>query len=790
MSAKRPTSGSGNPGNTSSWVTVKRGGAVRGPQRRWIRQSIYILGPLAVLTAVVIGLLREREVDCRSAAVKSSDGDAVLVCRHEYERTQEPLTGAYLADALRRTGNIQAAAALASELLGTSVRADALQILGKIAVAQARFDDAIKALEQARQLHRLAANHVALARDDQAIAEVQNMQGQYGEALQILDEAISEAHVGGDALTEAYCGLSAVRVLMRVGYFDAAHRELDRASEWLSSDRDLVQLWFVRGQLEQELVRGPIGRPHHEQAVAAFLRSLELAQRAGATGMLLNLHLSLAFSLAELGRTDEADRHLSDAGVLDSSGSYQVQRSEIAARIAYRRGNRALASSLNAQLYPTIKDNDERIDVCVMQAQIALAIGDLAAAEQWARRGVDSVEQVRAAQTLSELRPWVLASRRAPFEVLFSIYARDHRIEDAIGMFDRWQGRTLLDQMTRASPDSAGLATTAIAIQSLGRWLPAVSKAPPRMTDAHAVIETLGKIDLIAFAVAERRVWRLAAWHGRLELDDLGKFDDLRDRLDRFMASPTDPALADELGALTLPSDVMRKTAEPLYVLLDAPLTSIPIVALRRVGQPLIAVRPVLRTPRFPVGTACAPRPGARSALVLADAAGNLPDARREGSRIAALFGTTPFVGAEATSTALFAARSNALVHIAVGAEVDAGGGVIYLHDRAVSAAEISANKLGPPLVVLSSTSTARSRDPEVAGSLSNAFLAGGSDQVVATLRPVSDTGLLELMSRFYGARGDSDPIRVLARVQAELAGSDNKEWPNFAVFGMCTPPP
>ena len=73
---------------------------------------------------------------------------------------------------------------------------------------------------------------------------------------------------------------------------------------------------------------------------------------------------------------------------------------------------------------------------------------------------------------------------------------------------------------------------------------------------------------------------------------------------------------------------------------------------------------------------------------------------------------TTALVGAAATSTALFAAKTDPLLHIAVHADIDAGGGVLKLHDREVSAAEISANKLGPALVVLSACSTARARDP------------------------------------------------------------------------------
>jgi hypothetical protein len=417
-------------------------------------------------------------------------------------------------------------------------------------------------------------------------------------------------------------------------------------------------------------------------------------------------------------------------------------------------------------------------------------MSDLASAAKWAKLGIESAEKVRAAQTLSELRPWVLASRREPFELLFTAYAHTGRVEDAVVVFDQWQGRTLLDQMARPSPEpSPGLSNTATRIQSLGRWLPAVSKAPLMTTDEHVMMHTLGKIDLVALAVAEHEVWRLTAIHGRLQLDDLGSFDSLSDRIDRFTTAPTDPATGDDLGKLLVPDDVVHSTTDPLYVVLDTPFAALPFVALRKSGQPLIAIRPVIRSPRLPVASKCEARETG-SALVLADAAGDLPGARRESSKVASLFGTTPLVGDAATSTALFAAKSDPLLHVAVHADVDAGGGVLKLHDRAVSAPEISANRLGPALVVLSACSTARSWDPELAGSLSTAFLAGGSQRVVATLRPVSDQGALELTSRFYSARGADDPVRVLAQIQATLARSDNKEWPNFAVFGsdVCLP--
>lgn len=767
-------------------------GAVGRPRWRWIRRSIYAAVALGTLIAAGFAIMHRvsPEIDCRSTGGKVSDGMAVLVCKREYETTREPLIGAYLADALRRTGDAQGASAIANELLGTPVRADALQVLGKIAAADERTDNALMLLEEARRLHRERGNHRELARDDIAVVGIHEERAQYGEALQILDEAISEARVAGDAVTEAYCHLTASRILADVGYFDASHQELDRAAPMVSSERDLAQLWYARGNLEQEVVRDPTGRSHHDAAIAAFERSLAFAQRAGLKSLLLFLHMNLAYSLAEVGRIREADDHLSQAGVFDTDKGYEVQRGQLAARIAYRSKNTSLASSLNSQVYSKIDDKDDQAAVCVMQARIALDANDLVAAELWANRGIENVEQVRSAQTVSELRPWVLASRRQPFEVLFTVYARAGRYEDALGVFDRWQGRTLLDEMARPSDDpSPTLSATAGRIQRLGRWLPVVSTAPLMTSDARAVTQNLAKIDLLALAVAEHKVWRLTANHGRIRIDELGTFEGLHNKLESFSTTPTDPRSADELGTLILPPDLVRKTTEPLYVVLDAPFAALPIVALRRGGQPLIAARPVLRTPRFPVVSACRPRPDGSGALVLADAAGDLPDARRESSLVATQLGTTPLVGAAATSTALFAARSEPIVHIAVHADVDSGGGVLKLHDREVSAAEISANKLGPARVVLSACSTARSWDPELASSLSTAFLAGGSDQVVATLRPVSDAGALALTRQFYDADGARNPIRALASIQAELAKGDNKEWPNFAVFGVCSPP-
>jgi tetratricopeptide (TPR) repeat protein len=766
--------------------------AVAGRRRWWTRRSTVASALLVAAAVAALVVVRARQRDCAATSRLDTDATAVVVCQREYQASRLPRTGALLADAYRRSGNVEAAVALATELLDGEARGNALQILGKVASGRGRHDESARLLQQARTVHRAQGDRLALARDDQALGNVQRQLTRYSEALQTLDEAITEAVAVGDAMLEGYCHLTVARVLTEVGDVDGAGQAIDRARRLLTVDRDLAQLYFMQGNLEQNADRGMLRSSHQHQAVVAFERSLELARRSQMTGLALSVHLNLAYSLAEIGRVDAAEQHLADAALLDRDRGNELARAVLAARIAYRRGNLALAySSISERQYAAIEDADERIEVCVMLARIALAIGDLDGAMTWATRGVDVAEEIRHQQVISELRPWVLASRRAPFELLFAAHARAGRIEQAAAVFDRWQGRTLLDQMARPSSEPApGLASTASMVQSLRQWLPAASAAPLMTSDSSAVRDTLARIDVVALAVADGEVWRLSAVRGHPALDPVGTLDELRPRIDRFAAEPTDAALADELGALIVPADAIRVTDEPLYVVLDAPLAGIPFVALRRDHQPVIAARPVIRAPRIPIVGTCGPRAAVDGAVVLADAAGDLPAARAESGAIASRFGTTPLVGQAATSRALLAARSGALLHIAVHGEFNAGGGILRMYDRAVLAPEIAATRLGPSLVVLAGCSTARSLDPELAASLATAFLAGGSRHVVGTLAHVSDDGAEALIRQFYDLGGAEDPVHALARIQAKLARDSSKDWPYFAVFSTeaCLP--
>jgi len=754
----------------------------------WARAAAKALALVGVLSMKFVSC-EPREPDCRHAVRDSNDGLAVIVCEREYTRTQDPAIGALLANSLRRSGKLQEASALANTLTATSARADALQVLGKIDVTEERLEAGRTKLENARQLHVAEKRPDQLAVDDQALAGISRAKKHFAESLRALDACITESREAKDAILEGYCHISAGTVLDEVGSFDGAQEEFSRAEPLLVMDRDLAPLAIARGGLDQRYGFGPLHRGRNEEAVTEFKSAIKHASAAALTRVTRQAELNLVYSLAELGRTDEASEHLEAARILDLDDSDSLTRTRLEAQIAFRRGDFALATSINTRIYDKLTDDDYRLRVCVIQAQIGLETGDLESTMTWATRGVEVVEAMHGAQSVIELRPWMLSMRRQPHELLFTALARVHRFDEALAAFDQWQGRTLLDAMARdRSTQPPNLRAAAMHTEELHRLFPVLSNAPiMKPVDRATLVAALRGVDLVALLVANDDVWRITARHGHLDMVDLGALATLTPQLDSFKTAPTHVEPAEALGATLLGEDTFRDTTETLHVLLDGPLAGLPIAALRAHSRPLVAMRPVIHGSRL-TELGCVPAlTEVHHAVVIADARGDLPDARREADKVATIFGVRPAIGAAATRDALFAASSADVLHVAMHATVETGGGSLVMYDQPVSALELSARGSGPNLVFLAACESAAANDNELATSLAMAFLASGSHQVIATLRAVTDAGAGEITSAFYRKSGVADPARTLAEIQAELAKTSNEDWPNFVLFGHDT---
>jgi tetratricopeptide (TPR) repeat protein len=757
------------------------------------------LALVVCLCAVIIGRRSDvsrfdRGDDC-DAALQDGRPDAVWhaaqVCQFEYERTRDPMTGAHLADALSKAGKSNDAKQIATGLLKTPARSDALYILGQIARNEEDNKYALTALREARALHHIEQRPKQLAGDDGVLAMVLTARSEFAEALQLIDECITEAQLAGDTNLQCYCRLAAAKALIHVGYVPAVEQELERAKQLITSDERRSDLEYQYASFEQE-------SGHRAVAIAKFRKALQYRKQSQNILWTIRTELNLAYSLAENGEIGEARQHLENATLLDPNRKNELERTWVAAQIAYHQQDLASAASLAEKYFELLgpddsadpDDRDDRINVAVLGAQIELERNDLKRAELWARRGVEQAERIRGTQSVLELRPWVLAKRRAPYELLFTALARSQRIEAAAMAFDEWQGRTVQDALaTPRPPASVGYRGAAEQVTRLGAWLHVASQAAfARHPDRDAVLHTMEGIDLLALIVANGEVWTLVANHGPPRLSKIKPLAEIQGRLEDFRGHPTNVKLASELGALLLPEDSFRATREVLHVLVDGQLKGLPVAALRRGATPLIAVRPIVRVLRLPE-TRCVHVTRSGHATVLAAPDAKIPKALTEAEQVAELLHTTSQTGAAATKDALFAAANDAVLHVAAHGTMGMDGAALVLADGEVSALEIPVRRLAPSLAVLTACDAATSDDPELAGSLAAGFLGAGSQHVVATLRPISDSGALEISTGFYRAGGVADPARALAEVQSASAKTNNADWPNVVLFGpdVCT---
>lgn len=756
----------------------------------WLRK----LGRLAIVVGLCAAIIGRRsdialiDDDC-AAVVHHGRSDAVQVCQSEYRRTQDPATGMHLADALNKEGDRARAKRIARSLLDTPARSDALYLLGWIALNEARLDDAITMLETARELHRDEHRPRELARDDAVLATVRTKRSEFAEALQLLDQCITLA---GDESMQCYCHTIAARTLIQLGFSSAAEKEIETAKSLTTSDEAKIDLEYQRANLEQE-------SKNYKFAIPLFEKVLRRIEHSPNVTRTLNVELDLAYSLAEERQFERALFHLKNASFRDSDHEKEPERTWVAAQLAYRQHDLASAAALTEKYFELRGhddpvDQDDRIDVATLRARIELEQGDLVRAASWAQRSVEQAERVRRTQAVIELRPWVLDKRRTPYELLFTALARSGQVEAAALAFDEWQGRTVQDALTRPRPPaSLGYRGMADQVIRLDGWLRVARQAAfARSPDRDAVLHTMQGIDLLALIVADGEVWSLVANHGPPRLSRIKPLSEIQSLVDDFCSHPTNVKLASELGALLLPDDVFRETREVLHVLVDGrlglhgrfgTLVGLPVAALRHGDAPLISMRPIARVLRLPE-TRCVHVARSGHATVLGDPDATLPNARTEAEQVAELLRTTSHTGAAATKDALFAAHNDAVLHVAAHGKMGIDGAAIVLADGEVSALEISARQLAPSLAVLTACDGATSDDSELAGSLAAGFLGAGSQHVVATLRPISDAGALEISMKFYSAGGVADPARALATVQSVLAKTGNTDWPNIAVFG------
>jgi tetratricopeptide (TPR) repeat protein/predicted Ser/Thr protein kinase len=734
----------------------------RGRRRR--RRAVIAGVAAGTVIAVTTGVMALRSgggaaaAGCLEVAALGNDATTILVCQQDYARSSDPRFGSKLADALRRAGKLDQAAIVANQLLATPLGGNALYTLGRIAGEQQRPEEASRLFRMASEQHRSQGQWGDSAADLQAVAMAAN---DMVDKLVVLDQAAIDAGRGHDARTEAFCHMLAAEALSQIAARGAAFAELDRAAPLVTRADDMAQLQLVRGNVYQNLGDQP-------GAVTAFEKAAATA--AGVIPWVAwSARFNLVYSLAEAGRLSDATRALASARALDSDGELAASGLALEARIARHAGDGTRAAQLIERAIATTEDDDEQMfDRETDRAEIALEAGDLVTAERAARRAIARGDKLAARPPSDALRSWLITDRRVPHELLFAALARRGDATGALIAFEQRRGLDVLADLARgegaALPAPGGVAFPAA---ELAHWLPALGAGTLATPPSEAsVLETVRAASLLVLVVAHGELWRIAADAGRLAIDRIGplapgRVDSaggspaLLPLLDRLRAAPADRAVAAALGTLLVPAGLAVRTDHALRVVLDVALAGLPVAALRVSDRRLIDARPVVLALRA-TDTGCAPRPtGERRALRITDTADR---------------------------AALLGAHRSDLLDIASRVEVGPIGASLVLRDGPLRALEIAARTAAAGQVILAPPEA----PPGALGALALAFVAAGTDQVIAPVAGVTRAASRRVIDQLMR---EADWPRALARLQRD---SEDSEALSLAVFGRdsCHPSP
>jgi tetratricopeptide (TPR) repeat protein len=711
---------------------------------------------------------------CKKSIKEARWKDAIEQCRVASTNPSDLESMLQLARVYLQLGQYDDALRISTALFDTTAQATAKQIAGTIYNQRGEPDLAKPLLQDAFSLHRAEGEHDEAARDAHALSGLYFGQRLFLEAVQALDDCLIEAEASHDEVMMGYAHLAMGSIMSDLGDAQAAEWAFQQAEKGLNDGPNNRSWWALK--------MGVFYQDTNQYAQSEFYlrEAIRLATEASRNDVLLGAQRSLALTLTKMGRFDEAQALL---GPEDSADVLYTK-----ALLAREKNDLKTCAELLARFAKNPPNRSWEIASLYQQGRTASMQGDLKAAEVFYQTAVKRVEELRRDAGTEELRAWLLAEHRGPYEALFALFASQGRSQEALSMLESMHARAFLDQFLHRDVEVVNAQQSALRANSLREFLTRLRRSPVSTpVPAEQLIKGLASLDILAYQEADGRLWSVRVFQGAITFKDLGDAKKLYQAADAFSKNPDDEALAEAAGDSLISSWEASET--PLYVITEHRLSRIPFAALRRAGRFLIEDRPLVFAPSL---SALMPSSSSfeGAPLVVGAPTDDLPAARKEAEQVAQIVGVSPVLGAAATQAQLASSKGSRLLHLATHVKIGPAGGAIQMADKEVSASDVVSLGLNGEVVVLAGCASAVARSEEQWGSLAMSFLANGSHAVVASLRSVDDEKTRRLFSLFY--QNDwRHSVTALANAQRSLAKSNTppNEWAFFAVYGVAAHP-
>ncbi len=744
----------------------------------------------------IAGCQSDDPFGCNEAFENGNYEQAVTVCADAYAQTADSEYGAVVAQSYYQLDDAEQLQLWAERLSGTAVEAGLWSNVGRLLRSQGEYQQADTAFQRDYDLYELDSDHEGMAAALYWRGYIAWETAAYKEALQHASGAFDSAQTADSTRYEVNSLYLLFSIFQDLGYYDSAEQILGLIKERISEDDASGRIYYL---VNESVLR--MSQQRMLMARNSLQESLSLLTGNESRRTLRAIYINLIETSLSLGDIDSAAEQIEKAwDYMEPGGRVQTPLLLNQALILSAQGE--YTESLDVLESALIREDITPY----WRWQVHYEIGRIAQATENAELLVRAFEDAiaildgfRDTLSLDELKAAYLDKQRQPYEALFKYYALSGDSQHALDIVEKAKARTFLD----AYIHSAGASRQATTINSmieeapkrfdmLRELLPAMNASPvTKPKDTRTLLEQIRGHNVLMYFETDDDLWLLSV-NGdgittRLLHSDI---DSLRKLVFRFVSDPNDHQAAADLGGVLLPAELLPESGENLYIVPDSILGKLPFSALlinnRRVVQDyIVSLVPSISSLLEIEQNAGSGRYTAP--VIIGDPLNDLPAARLEAVNLGQYLNSTPYIGTDATREVFFSSGDSSLLHLATHSGISTNGPWVNLADGRVTASSIMANRISPRLVILASCSSAVTDNSDLWGSLGTAFLASGTDAVLASLWTVDDQVTKEFIEKFYSYGASVNPADALAKVQREFIqyGKAVSDWSGFVLLGV-----